>query len=170
MEMLESLIQNCSAQVHLSLVQADLILTSLPLSVLSLFGSQNSRYPHNLMEILQNSLWLATRVHKQISKLVTMHNKLLQDGIEAEFSCLWRVYFAFVREPFFDQRWRPILFSVLLANLLEYLLFSTDNGFRPEYARLPKLETGNKGAIRQKNSLQMLRMEGIEDVMEEKLQ
>ncbi|KAK2944308.1 hypothetical protein BLNAU_20753 [Blattamonas nauphoetae] len=202
MEMLESLIQNCSAQVHLSLVQADLIphiFTSLSSQSLCLIEAVDIHT--NLMEILQNSLWLATpgaqadleiegdnaqqAVHKTVLKqvLVPLEKYILHLCVN-RFSI--------------NDGDQSLIFLSLLANLLrispysqptmDFVLnmpvvltipscltfFENEDSFCCFLTHMNSTQRNwneTRGAVRQmsKTALQMLRMEGIEDVMEEKL-
>ncbi|KAK2946516.1 hypothetical protein BLNAU_18558 [Blattamonas nauphoetae] len=147
--MLNNLVQRCSAKVRQSLVEADLIPQVIPsLNLMSLSLIQADDIHINLMKIIAQSLWLATPEGftslkiKEGNEQQAAHEIILQQVVVPSEHCL----------TFFEK-----------DSSIYWFLYAMINSQRKW-----NMEGGEDQQMR-KDANRMLRMEGIDDVIEAKL-
>ncbi|KAK2942009.1 hypothetical protein BLNAU_23074 [Blattamonas nauphoetae] len=173
MQMLASLIASCSTKIHLLLVKADLIPQIIVTSTLQSLSFEKVKYIHTyFISIIVHSFWLATPDYlakptfKDEDEQQAVHETVLKQvlsPLEKYISHLCVNRYSIV-----DRDLSAELLKFIAHILQISLVYQPAMDF---VLNLPREWANRRGEERQmvKTVQRMLRMEGIEDVLEEKL-
>ncbi|KAK2942381.1 hypothetical protein BLNAU_22724 [Blattamonas nauphoetae] len=203
MEMLDSLIWNCSTRIRLALIKADLIpQLVVSLNPLSLSFAEAVDIHTALLSSTLSSLWLATP--DCLASLgiednddhPAVHETVFQQVLTPSEQYIWHLYvnrfsiidgdlswnflnlFAFLLliSPFYQPTMDLVVHMPVVLTIPSCLTFfefyNSIYWFLSYIVAAQRYWNKTRGAVRQmwKNMLRMLRMEGFEDVMEDRLQ